>query len=369
MTQSKSSYPYSRLTIKSGFTFIEITVVVTCVGLLIGIAQPSLLTARNKSKLSVCLDRLRAIGEASAQYSNEDPSSMAIPVHPLQYAQDPANPTFIGAYEWGGKSGIGRKGFSDNGGSTVLSSKYGTGAGFGPASRPLNHYLYPHGFRDNLNPQFDRIGASADIQLSLDAYRCPADDGPPGDAHCPDWLRNPQRTSFDHFGNSYAANLFMISDAGGSEMRSNSPYLRPVTRVPNPSRVIHYEENIGRWAWAAKRENDACQWIGQGVDPGPTKGIRGWHGKDWIFNRSFVDTHAERQQVYLEGTQDADGYALHYFNELVYPDDEALQQVHSCIIIRGYGWQKDTLPDSPIATGLYATGSGRTSYEDCVQTD
>ncbi len=368
MTHTKLSYLNSRFSIRSGFTLIELSVVVTCFGLLIGLAQPSLLTARNKSKLSVCLDRLRAIGVASALYSNEDPSSMAIPVHPLQYAQDPANPTYIGAYEWGGKSGIGRPGFADRGGSGVLSSKYGTAAGFGPASRPLNNYMYPHGFLDSSDP-YDRNGAERDTLLTLDAYRCPADDGPPGGAHCPDWINNPHRTSYDHFGNSYAANLFMISSAGGGYLSSNSPYLRPVTRVPNPSRVIHYEENIGRWAWAAKRENDACQWIGQGVDPGPTKGIRGWHGKDWIFNRSFVDTHAERQQVYLEGTQDADGYALHYFNELVYPGNEGQQEQFKCIIIRGHGWQKDTLPNDPILTGLVSSGVGRGSNEDCVQSD
>lgn len=349
---------------REGFTLIELSVVVTCVGLLIGLVQPSLLSARNKSKLSVCLDHLRTIGEASALYSNDDPSSMAIPIHPLQYAQDPANPTFIGAYEWGGKSGIGRPGLL-SGGNSALSSKYGTAAGVGPATRPLNNYLYPHGFIDNLNPVFNRLGTEVDTQLSLDKFQCPADDGPPLGAHCPDWLENPTRSSYDHFGNSYAANLFMIS-GGWPDMRSNSPYLRPVTRVPNPSRVIHYEENIGRWAWAARREIDQCLWIGQGVDPGPTKGIRGWHGKNWIFNRSFVDTHAERQQVYLEGAEDSEGYANHYFNEIVFPDDPQQQIGFGCIIIRGHGWQKDTLPGELMPTGLDPIGSGRPSYEDCV---
>src|SRR3972149_6134858 len=89
----------------------------------------------------------------------------------------------------------------------------------------------------------------------------------------------PERSSYDHLGNSYAANLFMTSTSGGGEMRSNSPYLRPTTRVPTPARTLYYEENIGRWAWSSKRELTECGFVGPGVDPGPSTGIRGWHGR------------------------------------------------------------------------------------------
>ena len=365
MTRTKLPYRICRHTRQPAFTLIELSFVVMCVGFLVGIVQPSLQSARNSSKLSVCLDRLRTIGQAAGQYSQDDPSSWSIPVHPLFYQQDGNAPTFIGAYEWGGKSGIGRPDYVDPG-SSYLRSRYGTLAGFGPASRPLNNYLYPHGFRDNLEP-WDRMGAQTDVNLALDAFRCPGDDGPPGGGHCPDWIENPKRSSFDHFGHSYAANIFMISGgSGGSGMTSNSPYLRPATRIPSPSRVIQYEENIGRWAWAARRENVACLWIGRGVNPGPTGAIRGWHGKDWTFNRVFVDAHAERQKVYVEGTEDEEGFAIHYFNELVYPDDPNRQEQFRCIIIRGQGWQKDTLPADLIPTGLIHDGSGRPSYENCV---
>ena len=133
--------------------------------------------------------------------------------------------------------------------------------------------MYGHRFPDH-NWTNDRLGMLSDTRLNLDKFRCPADDGPPlghedgAGPHCPDWITNSNRSSFDHFGNSYAANLFMIGASGGGEMLSNSPYLRPQSRVPHPSRTIYYEENIGRWAWAARRELEDCQWIGQGVDPG-----------------------------------------------------------------------------------------------------
>ena len=50
-----------------------------------------------------------------------------------------------------------------------------------------------------------------------------------------------------------------------------------------------YEENVGRYAWAARRERCDLPGVAPGIDPGPTKAIRGWHGKDWTYNRAFVE--------------------------------------------------------------------------------
>jgi hypothetical protein len=230
----------------------------------------------------------------------------------------------------------------------------------------MNDILYKGGFKDNLE---QRPLWASDTRLDLELFRCPADNGPPRGAHCPDWVEHSERSSYDHFGNSFAANVFMIANSGGGEMRSNSPYMRPVSRVPTPSRTLYYEENIGRWAWSCRRELDVCvNNLGlEGVDPGPTKAVRGWHGKDWTFDRAFVDAHAEVQKIYIEGTEDQDGYALHYRNEKIYPDGDPLQEAHQCIIVRGDGWQKDTLPADLIPTGLWHDGEGRPSYEGCVE--
>ena len=352
---------------RSGFTLIELLVVIAIIALLIAILLPSLEAARRQAKQNACLSHIKNIATSSRVYEADDASGWGIPVHPLQFKQDPTEPTFVGAYEWGGKSGIGRPGYAEKGGgSGVLSSKFGTAAGFGPGTRPMNDILYKGGFKDNLNP-WDRRGAERDTTLDLELFKCPGDDGPPRGAHCPDWIRNTERSSFDHFGNSYAANVFMIAGGiAGSRMRTNSPYMRPVSRVPTPSRTLYYEENIGRWAWSCVRELDECQWICEGVDPGPTKAIRGWHGKDWTFNRAFVDAHAESQKIWIEGTEDKDGYALHYRNEIVYPNNEGLQTSYRCIIVRGPGWQKDTLPAELIYTDLIHNGSGRPSYEGCA---
>ena len=236
---------------------------------------------------------------------------------------------------------------------------------------------------------FDRTGAFLDTTLDLDLFKCPGDEGPPRAAHCPDWVENSERSSFDHFGNSYAANLLMVH-SGNAPLDSNSPYLRPTSRVPTPSRTLYYEENIGRWAFAAKWEIDECRWIGEGIDPGPTKTIDGWHGRGWTFNRAFVDSHAETQKIWEETKQTLltpgevmssleDGYATHYRSERLgsYPDDCFRNNPNSissndayehcrCVIIRGDGWQKDTLPAEYLPTGLIMNLSGRPSYEGCV---
>jgi len=368
----------------------ELLVIAVILGLLVLLIAPSLEAARNRSRLGTCLKRLGDIASASHVYAAGDPSNFAIPVHPLFPRQEPSSPSYIGAYEWGGKSGVGRADFFPRYvGTPPLGSKYGTAAGFGPASRPLNWVMYPHGFRDHGNPLLQRIGAVVDTKLELDAFRCPADDGPPLGSeagigpHCPDWIRQPGQTSYDHFGTSYAANPFMIGSTSGGCLLSNSAYLRPLSRVPSPTRSILYEENIGRWAWAARREQDGCEFIGRGVDPGPTKSIRGWHGKDWTFNRAFADAHADTQRILFEGTEDSEGYFWHYRRERpgFYPplicsgnptDDstqEEREQAYRCIVVRGPGWAKDTMPGDLLETGLEFGGGGRASYEDCVQSD
>jgi len=374
---------------RRGFTLLELMAVVSCVGVVVAIAFPSLDAAVRESRQALCTKRMFEIGQASLIYSERDVFNAAIPINHLQFQQDPANPTFIGAYEWGGKSGVGRIGFTERFYTHFLSSRYGTNAGFGPADRPLNEILYGHRF-PNYRERNDRIGMAADTKLNLDKYRCPADDGPPlGDTHndvtgphCADWIVNPERTSFDHFGNSYAANIFMVETFGtfGGEIFSNSPYLRAHSRVPNPARTIYYEENIGRWAWAAPQAIDGCTFLAQGL--GPTGAIRGWHGKDWRYNHSFGDGHVAMQTIYNEGTEKY-GFATHYRNEELgfYPSRDACCQSTDvgcdtgsggsfdsfrCIIVRGDGWQKDTLPAPLICTGLTDNSYGRASFDGCL---
>lgn len=366
---------------------VDLLAACSCIGVLVLLAAvPALKTIAGDSKYAKCLERLHAIGQASLVYSATDVGESAIPVHRQMFDRNINTPLFVGAYEWGGKSGAGSP---DNsvGFNHPLFSRYGTRMGFGPTTRPLNKILYPHGFVENFSPpdDWDRIGATKDMELALDKYRCPADDGPPLAAHCQDWLTTKGQTSFDFFGTSYAANMFMTSAIGGW-MSSISPYLRGVSEVPNPARTFNYEENIGRWAWATRRQNPSCDFV-PAIDPGPKGTVRGWHGKDWTYNYAFVDGHADTKQIYIPGTEDQDQEAMHWVNESLksYPTMPDCQkcapgskncsgydgsfEVYRCVIVRGEGWQKDTLPAPLVCTGTYYSGSGRPSFESCVSGD
>ncbi len=372
-----------------GFTLIELLVVIAIIALLISILLPSLQRAREQAKRSVCLSHIKGVGTSSRVYAAEERGGWSIPIHPLTFDQDPDEPTFIGAYEWGGKSGVGYIDYCPGGQTSIITSKYGTKCGFGPASRPLNDILFKGGFADWRNgPVEEQV---RDTTLKLEDFRCPGDDGPPRGGHCFQWVEDGATSSYDWFGTSFAANVFLIGLSNGDgNLSSNSPYLRPISRIPNAARTIYYEENIGRWAWAAKREICPITNLNQGIDIGPLKIMRGWHGLDWVYNRVFADAHGAFQKILIEGTRDDNGYYEHYFSEefeIGMPDWPGLnsgcrkggalskccwaggvgcQVGCRCIMVRGVGWQKDTLPAPTVCTDLGARSDGRASYEKCV---
>ena len=123
-----------RLSYAPTFAFTtRLLVVIAIIALLISILLPAIKTARRKARYAACLSHIRnnAIGCLDVAHG---PNDMTIPVHPLMFQQDLNNPSFIGTYEWGGKSGIGETGWvpTSGGKNFFLGSRYGTKAGFGP---------------------------------------------------------------------------------------------------------------------------------------------------------------------------------------------------------------------------------------------
>jgi prepilin-type N-terminal cleavage/methylation domain-containing protein/prepilin-type processing-associated H-X9-DG protein len=330
---------------RCAFTLIELLVVISIIALLIAILLPSLKRAREQAKQAVCLASLTGISKASITYSADDPSEASIPVHhlvpQLAGSMSPLGRRMVAAYAWGGKSGRG----SDEG--NVLF--WGTRFEKGPSARPLNRFLYKAGFPDYMkDPGPGLANWKSDERLDLGLFRCPSDDGY-RNLHFRKWKES-TLSSYDHYGNSYAGNILWILngppgpgiyDCGsGSEAccRSNAPYGRPPSRIPNASNTIFYEENVGRFTFWAPLEPSTPYYYN--CDPIPTQPVKGWHGKDWMFNVAFADGHG--------ATVKMKGSLAPLLSS--YPSGNAAEW--NCVIVRGAGWQRDTLPSPPVLTRI-----------------
>ncbi len=325
---------------KRAVTLMEATVGVASVTVLMAMLVPAMGEARRQGKQVHCLGNMRQIGEASAIYAAADANEFLVPAHPLVEVASRS----LGTYAWGGKSGAG----SPAAGEDPTSSQWGTLAGAGPATRPLNQVIYGSVFPDHRdNPGTFGVNWIDDTQLDLDVYRCPGDYGYTG-YHYSSW-RDSKLTSYDHYGNSYAANTSWIGvSGGGCRLESNSPFLRPASRVPVPSRTIMYLENSGNFAPRRNYGIDGCASL-SGSNTGSTTPIHGWHGRDFEFNTTFVDGHAATIVI--------DGH-LHPQPHLGrYPNQNDWSYWH-CVIMRGPDWQIDTLPASPVRTNIPCVSPG-----------
>ena len=342
------------------FTLVELLVVVSIIALLIAILLPSLRKAREQAKLAACLANMTGIGKSGITYAADDPGENMIPVPDwkiLDYAS--------GALEWGGKSGIGEAEPETN----LAMSRYGTSAYRGPAHRPLNYVLYKSGFKD-YNPPNGRsdpgpggINYLKDTKLDLDIYRCPSDTGYAGGGfiytggrHQRDErnFREQGFTAYNHFGTSYSANVFFIMGGSlGNHVRSQSPFMTPVSRIPTPSETIAYEEWPGRfaWLWGSWCDPDTgCCWTNREdhID-GNHKTIPGWHRRDFGFAATFADGHAD--MVEMKGCQrPSPNLGLSNYPAGVCGGNTDPYQCDRCITIRGPGWRLDTLPATAVIT-------------------
>lgn len=344
---------------KRALTINEVVVSVSSCVVLIACLLPALAEARRQGKAVHCLANLERIGAASAIYANVDAFENAIPVHPLVGPGSRG----LGEYEWGGKAGRGEPRTPGD----PLASTWGTAEGRGPASRGLNNILYGNtlpDYRDSPGPE--GLNWLKDTTLNLDVFRCPSDFGYAG--HNYEAWRTSKLTSFDHYGNSYAANALWVRCGGGPcFIFSLSPFLRPASRVPNPALTALLIENCGRFAYRsnfAGPKDSGCGGSSSGtLSNDVLSPIRGWHGMDWMFQTAFVDGHAALTQI--RGHQQPEPQLG------VYPSapncccqqggGAGCHMCWRCVIFRGPGWQLDTLPAPPVPAAINCT-SGAVVY-------
>ena len=326
---------------RPAFTLIELSAVVIVFTLLLGQVIPAVKRARQGSMQVTCQDRLGQISRAALAYAAEDPNELAIPIgkgdgNPL------INEAYTSYYGFGGKSGLGHLGTANQ---SIWSGKNGMGS----VHRPLNNILYKTGLPGPTTSS-SRGGSSeswsADARADVDVYHCPADRGFSG-MHHNGWKVS-GLTSYDYYGTSYATNPLFIGVIAGSALllHSNSPYMRPVSRVPSPTDTVLYWENAARYAVFANNdqlEQHTCYWPWTMGD----FTANGWHETPFHFYVTFVDGHTAWMEI--------KGYGYVEAPPNLTPPCSG--EMCACTLIRAPGLRLDTAPAELIPTHKRSSGS------------
>jgi prepilin-type N-terminal cleavage/methylation domain-containing protein len=314
-----------------GFTLIELLVVVAIIAVLISILLPSLQRAREQAKRGQSLSNLRGVSSASMMYAADDPRNNAVPVH---FRFDSAGNTVIGDYQYGGKSG------------NVLQPAqyiYTVEGNYGSWTRPLNRVIYKNMTTYDY-AALDQEMIDKDKSLDLKIYKAPSDKGRTG-LHYGHW-RDSKRSGYDYFGTSYNSGQGMICEGDNGPMFSNTPFQRPLDRIPSASRTMHYMETNGRYAWA---------W---GYGPwsyGTNFVVNGWYRDPWKFCLAFCDGHAD--YLKLKGSGINPSGLVQSKDDVEYiPGLPGGMENWWQVITRGKGWQFDCLPSPAIPTNKRCGG-------------
>ncbi len=287
-----------------GFTLVELLVVIAIIALLISILLPSLAQAREQAKKAKCLANLRDQMAAAYSYANEDPSEMLIGVHPRfdGLPKGVNGPFGRGRYlsasrrAYGGKSGLhdyqegdetgGYTGFDPETGY----GRYSTGNRMGPATRPMNKYLYLSSFAERGE---DIEELKRDERLDLDTFKCPSDVGydsgeDGGDFQgrgiylSQDLYHKDLIPFYDAMGSSYATDSMFVGYPGG-DFWQIGPWLRPYSQIPDTNKTVMIKETKGFYGG---------YWRNFAIQNTERRYSMGNHRRMREHNVAFVDGHS-----------------------------------------------------------------------------
>ena len=290
---------------KWGFTLVELLVVIAIIALLISILLPSLARAREQAKSAKCLANLRDQMSAGYAYAAEDTSEYLIPIHARfidalgGLGGDWGSGKYVSAARraYGGKSGLHDYEEVLTGGAPTDPetgyARYSTGNRMGPATRPLNKYIYKGDMQDLYGHELEEM--RRDERLEFDAFKCPSDvgyiSGDDGGGDTGNGLymglsiwHGVDIPFYHAMGNSYATDSVILGiPQDGSPLSSIGPWLRPYTQIPFPTKTTMLKETKGFYA---------SGWNGLGQAGDPLEFAMGNHRILRQHNTAFVDGHA-----------------------------------------------------------------------------
>lgn len=369
------------------FTLVELLVVIAIIALLISILLPSLAKAKEQAKKLKCLANLKDLTSAMNGYASSDPGENLIPVHPRGVTEEaPPIPgpdgsggwrTFVGQNEWGGRGG--NPEMIENPTPSEAALQFTQFFNFGPGDRPLNKYLYSSvSNAGGSTGSADLELINADAQIDLPQFHCPSDSG---------WAFNeagasldelasafgwdPRAAHYDLMGNSYRTHAIWTNQTARNEeftssdnVLTASPYMRPSSQVPNPSRVILITEGNAYYTETWNREEfDSPTLFGGYVSK--DHWATGWHGGFQTFNAAFVDGHAGviEENIRSNVAVSMPSASLEQATEFTYGEwlqvgsrPEWIQTptlnaaMYASVMARGDGWQLDCLPAPNVIT-------------------
>jgi prepilin-type N-terminal cleavage/methylation domain-containing protein/prepilin-type processing-associated H-X9-DG protein len=258
----------------SGFTLVELLVVVAIIVVIISVVMPALTAAKAQSWKMQCQQHLSEIARVDIMYAQEDPRDIIGPVHAKA-------PDFI------------LEGYAQYGGGPGDMDYQKWNDPFDPKTRPFNRIMY--------GPENIVAGTAPGDRRFFYDFQCPGDDF--GWQEWPNMGLAPQETERPYFfGNGTAYRMNNLSDfqavpsivqqpvGGGSGGSAPPPnphsigiYGRPGTRVPDTGRVVSFmEARAFQTLWT----NNVWGELASGE-------LTGCHQKLGFFNLAFVDGHVD----------------------------------------------------------------------------